>query len=84
MNKLNNKELLELIKKNVIYFNRYREKYPNQEINFSNANLEGVYLDGADLYKADLYDANLERVNLEDVKIILTKDNLKSIRGCNL
>lgn len=40
MNKLNNKELLELLKKDVKAFNDYREYSPNQEIDFSSADLD--------------------------------------------
>jgi len=77
MNKLNNKELLELLKTDVKTFNLYREEYADQEIDFSNANLEGVNLKGANLkgvyFRWDsLKTANLKGVDFTGSKITFT------------
>lgn len=62
MNKLNNQELLELLKTDVKAFNDYREYYPNQEIDFSGADLKQVW----DTFKGHIIlGANLEGINFE-------------------
>lgn len=80
MNKLNNQELLELLKTDVKSFNVYREEYADQEIDFSNANLKGVNLQ----VRNSLKSANFVGAKLENVTITLTKENLEAIKGCEL
>lgn len=74
MNKLNDKELLELLKKDVKSFNGYRTQFHEQKIDFS-----GADLGGADLEGVYLRDANFKGANLSEATITLIKENLKSI-----
>ena len=66
---LNKIELTDLLKSDVSAFNAYREKYPEQEINFNRANFEGADLRGAYLEDADFIGANLYQVNFLDVNL---------------
>jgi len=94
MNELNNKQLLELIKTDVEGFNAYRKEYPNQEIDFSGANLYkanlvDANLEGANLYKANLrwaylYDANLTGANLVDANLTDANLTVANLSGINL
>ena len=68
MNKLNNQELLELLKTDVKSFNVYREEYADQEIDFSNANLKGVNLQ----VRNSLKSANFVGAKLENNSRIYT------------
>jgi uncharacterized protein YjbI with pentapeptide repeats len=92
--KLNNKELLELIKTDIKAFNSYKEKYHWQKINFSNANLKGlnleyanlgdVNLQYADLSYATLKNAYLKKANLQKSWINNTDFENANLKGVNL
>tara|TARA_R100000458_G_C8043836_1_gene94016 strand:+ start:85 stop:369 length:285 start_codon:yes stop_codon:yes gene_type:complete len=94
MNKLTDKELLELLKTDVESFNNYRDHFPDQKINFTlfnfefidlnGANLQGIDLRGANLLLANIENANIDYANLEAVAIILTKENLKAIKAAKI
>ena len=82
----NSSLLLKLLVTDVQAFNSYREKFPYQEIDFSNyhmkgANLSYANLSYADLQHADLQDADLQGVNLEYANISYA--NLKDTRLYN-
>ena len=62
MKQLNNKELLELLKKDVKSFNDYRVKFPEQEIDFSGADLDKEW---ANLKGLIITGANLDGINFE-------------------
>ena len=69
MEKLLKYELIELLKKDVLVFNDYREKNNFERIdlsyaNLSNANLSYSDLSNANLYNAALYNANLYNADL--------------------
>ena len=64
MEKMNDKQLLELLKNDVNKFNQYREENPQQEIDFSHEDLSGADLFGADLNGVDLIGADLRGANL--------------------
>ena len=82
--KLNNKQLLELIKTDVEAFNDYREKYPDQKINFERANFERGNLEHANFKKANLERANFEHANLEGVNLERANISGINIDGANL
>ena len=60
MNKLNNKELLKLLKNNVEAFNDYRKRFPNQKIDFSGADCDQEW---ADLEGHIIVGANVQGIN---------------------
>lgn len=59
MKKLTNKDLADLLKNNVNAFNDYREKFPNQKIDFTKLD------DSINFKHSSLDDANLSNMNLE-------------------
>tara|TARA_R100000406_G_scaffold61303_2_gene42631 strand:+ start:2726 stop:3388 length:663 start_codon:yes stop_codon:yes gene_type:complete len=66
--KLNNQELLELLKKDVNAFNDYRENYPNQIIDFCNANLSENNLAGSNISNCNFTRCYLSNSDLRNVK----------------
>ena len=64
MEKLLKYELIELLKKDVLVFNDYREKNNFERIDLSYANLSNANLYNADLSYANLSDADLDYASL--------------------
>lgn len=80
-----NEEQLNILKQGVKVWNTWREAYPEEEIDLTEANLNGIHLDyvdlhGANLYKADLFKSTLRNANLCDAN--LSQANLHSA-NCN-
>ena len=69
-----NKEQLDILKKGVDAWNRWRSQNPREPINLGNANLSGTNLCKADLRRVDLREANLREANLSGA--ILSRANL--------
>jgi len=84
MEKLNDKELLQLIKTDVKGFNAYREEYPNQKIDFSDDNLYKAYLEDANLEGANLYKANLRWAYLRRANLVDANRTDANLTGANL
>jgi|DEB0MinimDraft_10_1074344.scaffolds.fasta_scaffold352824_2 uncharacterized protein YjbI with pentapeptide repeats len=89
MNKLNNKELLELLKTDVKTFNLYREEYADQEIDFSNANISWANLTGANLCNANLtgafiFNSNIRLANLHNANILGANLQDSYLSGANV
>ena len=81
---LNNAVLLELLKRDVGAFNRYRENNPDESIDFYSADLTGAYLQGADLYYANLQDTNLRGADLRDANLRYADLTGANLRGAGL
>lgn len=64
MKKMNDDQLLELLKTSVNGFNEYRQEYPDQKIDFSYRNLKGVNFFRASLHKVNFRGSNLKRAYL--------------------
>ena len=84
MNKLNDKELLELLKNNVKAFNDYRIRFPNQKIDFFEDNLSEANLVGADLKEANLRYADFKEANLEGANLRYANLEQANLEGANL
>lgn len=86
MNKLNDKELLKLLKTDVQSFNDYRNHFPDQKIDFTRGNLEFIDLNGANLkgvnlqVRNSLKFANFVGANLENAEITLTSAYAISVK----
>jgi uncharacterized protein YjbI with pentapeptide repeats len=78
MKKLTNVDLANLLKNDVKSFNAYREKYPNQKIdftkldnfiNFKNSNLDDANLSNMNLEGLNFADSNMRKVKLKESNI---------------
>lgn len=82
MKKLTNKDLANLLKKDVKSFNSYREKYPNQKIDFTQIDDPKKFkyssLDGANLSNMNLEGLNFADSNMGKVQLIES-----NIMNCN-
>ena len=85
-----NEEHLEILRKGVDVWNKWRDENPDITPNLSNANLLGAYLQGANLKRTDLQRANLQGANLIEAKLdyswvldIYRYDGIKYLM-CNL
>ena len=79
MEKLLKYELIELLKKDVLVFNDYREKNNFERIDLSYANLSN-----ANLYNADLSDANLSYANLSYANLSNANLSYSDLSNANL
>ena len=82
MNKLNDKELLELLKTDVQAFNVYREECPNQNIDFSDSDLNCLDIN-ADNFYLNLSYINFQNSTFKFAKIKNVNLEGSNIRNCN-
>jgi uncharacterized protein YjbI with pentapeptide repeats len=82
MKKLTNKDLANLLKNNVKLFNDYREKYPNQKIDFTKLD-NFINFKNSNLDDANLTNMNLEGLNFADSNMIKVKLKESNISNCN-
>ena len=88
MKKLTNKDLANLLKNDVKSFNAYREKYPNQKIDFTKLD-DSINFKHSSLNHANLSNINIEGLNFEDsdmgkVQLIQSNINNCNFSRCNL
>ena len=69
---MSNKELIELLQAGKVQeFNKFREKYPNFEIDLSYADLRDINLAGVDLLGVDLLGVDLRGARFDKQQIAM-------------
>ena len=79
-----NQEQLQILKQDILAYNRWRDKNPAVEIDYYQADLHGFDLSGADLWRANLGKAKLTRAKLIGTNLLGTSLSEADISGANL
>jgi Pentapeptide repeats (8 copies) len=79
-----NEEQLELIKRGVDAWNKWREEHADTRPDLTNANLTEADLTGANFIRANLSRANLSRANLTGARLVETNLDNANLNGCRI